>query len=149
MQSIPGGAPPLSGTWNRQQRLQTVTTHVIPIQTSGPITRTKVTSSDMIHCPRPNPYLSVTKNVCWNFQLHSSAVRKKSKVAELVKNLSAIYAPITVFTTALHWTLSWVRWIHFAPSHPIYSPFQARLQKRKATISFAMSLKCAIPVVCI
>jgi len=139
MQSIPGGAPPLSGTWNRQQHLQIVTTHVMPIQTSGPITRMKVTSSDMIQCPRPNRYLPVTNNACWNFQLYRSAALKKSTVAHLVKNLSAIYVTITVFTTVLRWTLSWARWIHFAPSNPIYSPCQARLQRRKASISFVMS----------
>jgi hypothetical protein len=27
--------------------------------------------------------------------------------------------PITVFTTARHWSLSWVRWIQSIPSHPI------------------------------
>ena len=94
------------------------------------------------HIPYHILYHSIsyhTTNVCWNFQLHRSAVPKKSTFAQLVKHLSAIYATIIVLTTALHWTLSWARWIHFAPSHPIYSPLQARLQKREATISFVMS----------
>jgi hypothetical protein len=42
---------------------------------------------------------------------------------QLLKNFPAFYGPrrfVTVFTRALHWSLSWARSIQFIPSHPIY-----------------------------
>jgi hypothetical protein len=51
-----------------------------------------------------------------------STVLEKSIVAQLVKNFSVFYGPrrlITVFTKALHRSLSWTRWTQFTPSHPI------------------------------
>jgi hypothetical protein len=47
---------------------------------------------------------------------------EKPPVVQLLKNFPKFYGTrrfITVFTRALHWSLSWARWIYFIPPHPI------------------------------
>jgi hypothetical protein len=49
------------------------------------------------------------------------ALLEKPPVAQLFKNLRIFYGTrrfITVFTRALHWSLSWARWIQSIPPHP-------------------------------
>jgi hypothetical protein len=44
-------------------------------------------------------------------------------ITQLVKKLPVFYGTwkfITVFTKVHHWAFSWVRWIHFTSSHPIF-----------------------------
>jgi hypothetical protein len=51
-----------------------------------------------------------------------SRVLEKLTVTQLVKKLPAFYGTrmsITVFITARHWSLSWVRWIQSIPSNLI------------------------------
>jgi hypothetical protein len=48
---------------------------------------------------------------------------EKPPVAQLLKNFPTFYGTrrfITVFTRALHWSLSWARSIQYIPPHPIY-----------------------------
>jgi hypothetical protein len=52
----------------------------------------------------------------------SRVLLEKPPVAKLLKNFLKLYGPrrfINVFTRALHWSLSWAKWIHFIPFHPI------------------------------
>jgi hypothetical protein len=52
----------------------------------------------------------------------SRVLLEKSPIVQLLKNFPAFYGTrrlITVFTRALHWSLSWARWIQSMPSHPI------------------------------
>jgi hypothetical protein len=47
---------------------------------------------------------------------------EKPPVAQLLKNFPIRYGTrtfITVLITALHWSLSWARWIHSVPPNPI------------------------------
>jgi hypothetical protein len=47
---------------------------------------------------------------------------EKLPIMHLLKNFPAFYGTrrfIAVFTRAIHWSLSWARWIQFIPSHPI------------------------------
>jgi hypothetical protein len=67
------------------------------------------------------------RRVFWRFACHNeltpwSRVLDKLTVIQLVKKFPAFYVIrrfITLFTTDRHWSLSWVRWIQSAPSHPI------------------------------
>jgi hypothetical protein len=52
----------------------------------------------------------------------SWALLEKLPIVQPLKNFPAFYGTrrfITVFTTALHWSLSWARSIQSIPSHPI------------------------------
>jgi hypothetical protein len=52
----------------------------------------------------------------------SWALLEKLSIVQLLKNIPAFYGTwrlITVFTRALHWSLSWARSIQSIPSHPI------------------------------
>jgi hypothetical protein len=52
----------------------------------------------------------------------SWALLEKPPVAQLLKNFPTFYGTrrfITVFTRALHWSLSWVRLIQSIPPHPV------------------------------
>jgi hypothetical protein len=54
--------------------------------------------------------------------LRNWALLEKLPIVQLLKKFSAFYGTgrfITVFTRALHWSLSWVRSIQSIPSHPI------------------------------
>jgi hypothetical protein len=53
----------------------------------------------------------------------SLALLEKPPVTQLLKNFPPFYKTrrfITVFTRALHWSLSWTRSIQSIPHHPIY-----------------------------
>jgi hypothetical protein len=55
--------------------------------------------------------------------LRSWAVLEKPPIVQSLKNFPAFYGTQrfnTVFTRALHWSLSWAIAIQSAPSHPIY-----------------------------
>jgi hypothetical protein len=59
--------------------------------------------------------LSHTRSWSW-------ALLEKLPIVQLLKNFPAFYGTrrfITVFTRALHWSLSWARSIQYIPSHPI------------------------------
>jgi hypothetical protein len=52
----------------------------------------------------------------------SWALLEKLPIVQLLKNFPEFYGTrrfITVFTRALHWSLSWARWIQSIPSHHI------------------------------
>jgi hypothetical protein len=54
--------------------------------------------------------------------IRSWALLEKLPVVQLLKNYPVFYGTrrfITVFTRALHWSLSWARSIQSIPSHPI------------------------------
>jgi hypothetical protein len=54
--------------------------------------------------------------------LQSWALIEKPPIVQLPKNFSKFYETrsfITVFTRALHWSLSWARWLQSIPSHLI------------------------------
>jgi hypothetical protein len=60
--------------------------------------------------------------VSCNAHSWSWALLEKPPIVQLLKNFSAFYGTrkfITVFTRALHWSLSWAKSIQFIPSHPI------------------------------
>jgi hypothetical protein len=58
----------------------------------------------------------------WNFYLRSWALLKKPSTVQLLKNFPAFHGTrrfITVFTRALHWSLSWATPIQSTPIHRI------------------------------
>jgi hypothetical protein len=62
---------------------------------------------------------SLTLTHSWNW-----ALLEKLPIVQLLKNFPAFYGTrtfITVFTRALHWSLSWARSIQSIPYHPIPS----------------------------
>jgi hypothetical protein len=73
------------------------------------------------------PVLPVCKLKCkekhfWFTHSLSWALLEKPPIVQLLKNFQAFYGTrrfITVFTRALHWSLSWVRSIQSIPSYPI------------------------------
>jgi hypothetical protein len=90
MQSIPGGAPPLSGTWNTDSSIfRRSQLTLIPKAAIGPITCMEVTSPDMIHHACPVRYLPLQRMFVETTP--RIAVLNKSTVAQLVQNFSAIY----------------------------------------------------------
>jgi hypothetical protein len=57
----------------------------------------------------------------------SQVLLEKPPVAQLLKNLPTFYGTkrfITVFTRALHWSLSWARSIQSIPPHPIWESIE-------------------------
>jgi hypothetical protein len=60
-------------------------------------------------------------NYWWELTPRCWAFLEKQAVAQSLKNIPTFYGTrrfITVFTRAIHWSLSWARWIKSIPPHP-------------------------------
>jgi hypothetical protein len=76
------------------------------------------------HCPPSSVILpSDAVKPSYSLTSRSCALLEEPPVVQSLKNSPKFYGTwkfITVFTRALHWSLSWARSIQSIPSHPIY-----------------------------
>jgi hypothetical protein len=99
------------------------------LKTSTPHLKTETVSETL--CSYNNGRWTKSKNpvILNKMRIFSSlthswswALLEKLPIVQLLKNFPAFYGTrkfITVFTRALHWSLSWARSIQSIPSHPI------------------------------
>jgi hypothetical protein len=67
-------------------------------------------------------YYWCTASLKWSITTWGGVLLENLRVTHLLKNFPAFYETqrfVTVFTTARHWSLSWVRRIHSTTSQPI------------------------------